>query len=478
MSAVHGVGPSARTEHDLLGERVVPGDALYGIQTLRARENFCLSPYRLHPALVRALAMVKQAAALANRDTKDLPQPLAAAIVAAAERIRAGEYADQFVVDPIQGGAGTSINMNVNEVIANLALISLGHNPGQYEIISPNTHVNMAQSTNDAVPTAIRLAAIGLCDDLLAALDRLQEELQAVAERTDAVLKMGRTHLQDAVPIRMGQEFAAYRQVVARARRRLAAARQGLLAINLGATAVGTGLNARPEYTTRVVEHLRVISGLDLHLADDLVDATQNVDALVEVSSALKGLALSLIKMTNDLRLMASGPRAGLGEVHLPALQPGSSIMPGKVNPVIPEVVAQVSFRVLGNDVTVGLAAQAGQFELNVMQPVLAFALFESLEMLRRALDTLCERCLTGLVANQERCRAMAEAGVGVATALAPHLGYELASEVARKAHQSGCSVRAVCLELGLLDGDTLDLVLDPLAMTRPGIAGSHLLAR
>lgn len=365
-----------RIEKDFLGEKEVPKDAYYGIQTMRAVENFPITGYRLDDALIRAIAIVKKAAALANADIGQLDRSVAAAIADAADEVIAGKLHDQFIVDPIQGGAGTSINMNANEVLANRALEILGKEKGDYKTVSPNSHVNMAQSTNDSVPTAIRISVIGALGTLLETMEELYEEFMAKAREFDGLIKMGRTHLQDAVPIRLGQEFEAYARVLKRDISRISAARESLYEVNMGATAVGTGLNADPEYMDKVVEYLADYSGFPIKRAENLVDATQNSDCYLEVSAALKVCMLNMSKIANDLRLMASGPRCGFGEINLPPRQPGSSIMPGKVNPVMAEVVNQSAFQVVGNDLTISMAAEAGQFELNVMGPVLVFSIF------------------------------------------------------------------------------------------------------
>ncbi len=371
-----------RIEHDLLGEKKVPIDAYYGIQTQRALENFPITGYRPHKELILAMVMVKKAAALANMQLGKLDKKRADAIIRAADEILSGQFLDQFVVDVIQGGAGTSLNMNVNEVIANRAIEILGGKKGDYTLISPNSHVNMSQSTNDVFPTAVRIAILKLVKSLLAELEHLHEALLKKSEEFDDVIKMGRTHLQDAVPIRLGQEFGAYARVINRDLHRIKAASEALKEVNIGATAVGTGLNAQIEYIESTIENLRKISGFQVYSAEDLVDATQNVDTLAAFSGSLKILGLNLSKIANDLRLMASGPRAGLHEINLPPVQPGSSIMPGKVNPVMAEVVNQVAFQVMGNDHTVALVAQAGQFELNVMEPVMVFNIIQSIEIL------------------------------------------------------------------------------------------------
>lgn len=465
-----------RVEKDFLGEKEVPKHAYYGVQTLRALENFPITGYRIHESLIKAMAMVKKAAALANMETGQLNRRIGEAIVQAAQEIIDGNLHDQFIVDPIQGGAGTSINMNANEVIANRALELLGFEKGDYFQVSPNTHVNMSQSTNDAFPTAIHISVLMMLDQLLATMDSLQESFSQKAKEFDSVIKMGRTHLQDAVPIRLGQEFEAYRKVLSRDILRISGSRQHLYEVNMGATAVGTGLNAEPRYIESVIKHLASITGLPIKGASDLVDATQNTDAYTEVSAALKVCMINMSKIANDLRLMASGPRAGLGEISLPARQPGSSIMPGKVNPVMAVVVNQVAFQVIGNDHTICLASEAGQLELNVMEPVLVFNLLQSISIMNNAFRAFKEYCLDGIRANEEVMKAYVEKSVGVITAVNPHLGYEVAARIAREAILTGKSVRELCLEHNVLTEEELDLILDPYEMTHPGIAGASLL--
>ncbi|SFA43676.1 aspartate ammonia-lyase [Anoxybacillus pushchinoensis] len=469
---------AVRIERDLLGEKEIPYDAYYGIQTMRAAENFPITGYRLHRELIQAMATVKKAAALANMETGQLPRRIGEAIVKAADEIIAGQWHDQFIVDPIQGGAGTSINMNTNEVIANRALEWLGERKGSYHIISPNTHVNMSQSTNDVFPTAIHIAVLKMIDQLLQTMKHMQDVFADQEKRFDHIIKhiikMGRTHLQDAVPIRLGQEFEAYRRVVARDMKRIAQSRQHLYEVNIGATAVGTGLNADPAYIERVIFHLVQLTRLPLVRAAHLVDATQNTDAYTEVSAALKVCMINMSKIANDLRLMASGPHAGLGEITLPARQSGSSIMPGKVNPVMAEVVNQVAFQVIGNDHTICLASEAGQLELNVMEPVLVFNLLQSLHMMDNVFRVFTDYCLAGIEANEERLKQHVENSIGVITAVNPYIGYEAASRVAKEALQTGKSVRELCIEYGLLNEKQLNDILDPYAMTSPGIAGKH----
>lgn len=457
-----------RLESDSLGALQVPDEAYYGVQTLRALENFPITGQRIHPAFIRALGHVKAAAAEANAAIGHLPEELYKPLLQAASELAEGKLDDHIVVDPIQGGAGTSLNMNANEVIANRALELMGQPKGSYDIIHPNAHVNMAQSTNDVIPTAFRIALIERLGRTIDALSTLQSALLKKAAQFDAVLKVGRTHLQDAVPIRLGQEFAAFAGAIGRDIERIRAAREGLYTVNMGATAVGTGLNADPAYIEQVISHLRARTGYPLRLAEDLVDATQNIDPLAHASGALKTCAVNLTKIANDLRLMASGPTAGLGEIRLPARQPGSSIMPGKVNPVMPEVVNQVAFRIMGNDLTVTLVAQAGQLELNVMQPVAFHALLESADALANVVDVFAKYCIEGIEANAEATRAQAESIPGLATALNPYIGYEAATEIAKAALASGRSLRDLVLERGLMDADLLDRILQPEALTSP----------
>ena len=465
-----------RLEKDFLGEKQVPQDALYGIQTLRAIENFPITGLRLHPSLIRAMALVKKAAALANAETGNLDAALADAIARAADEVMAGQWHAHFLVDPIQGGAGTSINMNTNEVLANRALELLGDQKGHYARLSPNTHVNMAQSTNDAFPTAMHIAVLDELKNLLASMRDLEATFARKAREFDHVIKMGRTHLQDAVPIRLGQEFEAYRRVLARDIDRIALTGAHLRQVNMGATAVGTGLNADPAYIRAVVQHLADLSGHPITSADDLIDATQNTDGYTEVSAMLKVCMMNMSKVANDLRMMASGPRCGFGELQLPARQPGSSIMPGKVNPVIAEVVNQVAFQVIGNDTTVCLASEAGQFELNVMEPVLIFNLIQSITMMTNVFTVFRKHLLEDLRANEDRMRAYVEGSVGVVTAINPHVGYETAARLAKQAIDTGRPIRDVVLESGALTAAELDVILNPYNMTSPGISGAELL--
>lgn len=467
-----------RIEHDFIGEMEVPAGAYYGIQTARALENFPITGSQLDRELIRAMGIVKKASALANMEVGLLDERRGRAIAGASQEVMDGKFNGQFVVDPIQGGAGTSINMNANEVIANRAIEILGGQLGDYSVVSANNHVNMSQSTNDAFPTALRIALLNKARGLLQATGEVEKELRHKSLEFDDILKIGRSHLQDAVPVRMGQEFGAYADVVARSIQRLKLACEGLLTINMGATAIGTSLNADLDYVERIIEKLQKITGMDLRLADNLVDATQNTDAFVELSSSMKNLATVLSKIANDLRLLASGPYCGLKEINLPQMQPGSSIMPGKVNPVIPEVVNQVAFQVTGNDLVVTLASGAGQFELNVMEPVMAFNLLQSINILTNVQYVFAGRCIRGITANRERCQEMVESSVCIVTALSPHLGYEMSSSIAKRAMQQGRKVRDIVLERGLMSEEELDKVLDVYGMTRMGISGKEFLAK
>ncbi|MDR7077653.1 aspartate ammonia-lyase [Neobacillus niacini] len=467
-----------RIEKDFLGEKEIPFEAYYGIQTMRAVENFPITGYRIDDSLIKALAMVKKAAAIANMNTTRLYKGLANVIIQAADEIIAGKWDDQIIVDPIQGGAGTSMNMNVNEVIANRGLELLGHPKGDYFHLSPNTHVNMSQSTNDVFPTAIHIATLTLLEKLLVTMDDMQKVFKQKAVQFEKVIKMGRTHLQDAVPIRLGQEFEAYSRVLSRDINRIKHTREHLLEVNMGATAVGTGLNADPKYIKDVVTQLAGISGFPLVNAEHLVDATQNTDAYTEVSATLKVCMMNMSKIANDLRLMASGPRAGLGEIRLPARQPGSSIMPGKVNPVMPELINQIAFQVIGNDNTICLASEAGQLELNVMEPVLVFNLLQSISIMNNGFRAFTEHCLAGIEANEERLKEYVDKSVGIITAVNPHLGYEVAARIAREATITGKSVRELCLQYDVLTEEELDIILNVYEMTKPGIAGEALLDR
>ncbi len=461
-------GSAMRREHDLLGERDVPADALYGVQTLRALENFPISGVCIgdFPTLIAALASVKEAAARANEELGLLDPKIADAIVTAAESLRRGEHSEQFPVDMIQGGAGTSTNMNANEVIANLALESLGRSRGEYDVVHPNNHVNLSQSTNDVYPTAVKLALHASISDLQSAMGALAGAFLRKGEEFSSFIKMGRTQLQDAVPMTLGQEFTAFAHTMLEDVDRLGEAQALIREINMGATAIGTGINAPAGYAEAVRRHLSRVTGLALITAPDLVEATADTGVFVQLSGVLKRCAVKLSKICNDLRLLSSGPRAGLGEINLPPMQPGSSIMPGKVNPVIPEVVNQVCFDVIGGDVTVTMAAEAGQLQLNVFEPIIAYRLLRGIATLRNACDVLRERCVEGITANPDRMRMFVEHSIGIVTALVPSIGYEAASEIARTALLSGRGVYELVLERRLLTREELDRALDPEAMT------------
>ena len=459
-----------RVEHDLLGDRAIPDAAYYGVHTLRAVENFPITgnPISIYPDLIRALASIKQAAAIVNCELGLLDNEIKDVIVKACEDIRGGKLHEQFVVDVIQGGAGTSTNMNANEVIANLALEHLGHKRGEYQYLHPNEHVNMSQSTNDVYPTALKVATYSGIFALVDAMAVLRRAFEAKADEFSDVLKMGRTQLQDAVPMTLGQEFSTYAVMLGEDEERLKEAAMLICEINLGATAIGTGINAHPEYAGRVCRRLADITGIPLVTAPNLVEATQDCGAFVQLSGVLKRVAVKLSKTCNDLRLLSSGPRAGLGEINLPPMQAGSSIMPGKVNPVIPEVVNQIAFEVIGNDVTVSFAAEAGQLQLNAFEPIIAHSLFKSVTHLRQGCLTLAERCVKGITANRERLRAVVENSIGVVTALNPYIGYANATAVAQQALTTGKSVYELVLEKKLLSKAQLEEILQPDVLTKP----------
>jgi aspartate ammonia-lyase len=459
-----------RLEHDLLGDREVPVERYYGVQTLRALENYNLTgiPISHYPRLINSLGLIKKAAALANAELGLLEPRLGRAIAAACDLLIAGQHHSEFVVDVIQGGAGTSTNMNANEVIANLALEQLGYEKGRYDILHPLNHVNMSQSTNDVYPTALRITLSKKMDGLLEEMEGLRKAFAAKAREFADVIKMGRTQLQDAVPMTLGQEFGAWAVMVGEDMSRVREAQALIHEINMGATAIGTGLNAHPKYASVVTAKLAELSGVPVVESHNLVEATQDTGAYVQLSGVLKRVAVKLSKICNDLRLLASGPRAGLYEINLPPMAPGSSIMPGKVNPIIPEVVNQVAFEVIGNDLTVTLAAEAGQLELNVMEPIIAYNLFTSLDLLGRACRTLTERCILGITANRDACRRMVERSIGLVTALNPYIGYEKSTEIANLALASGESVYEIVLEKGYLSKAELDEILSPENMTRP----------
>ncbi len=461
-----------RLEHDSIGEKRVPADAYYGIQTLRASENFYITGLTMHPELINSVAQIKKAAAITNFEIGELDRRRTDAIVRACNEIIAGKLHDQFIVDPIQGGAGTSLNMNANEVIANRALEILGEEKGNYEVINPNDDVNRGQSTNDVFPSCGRMTALRLICLAQEQLRRLYDALHDKANEFDRVIKMGRTQLQDAVPIRLGQEFRAYSNAIMRDINRFENAKDEMSILNLGGTAIGTGLNADVQYLHRVVKNICFLSGLNLVQSYDLIDATQNLDAYVTVSGIIKSCAVNLSKMSNDLRLMSSGPRTGLGEINLPAKQNGSSIMPGKINPVIPEVVNQVAFNIIGNDMTITMAAEAGQLELNAFEPIIFYNLFQSIETLTFAVKTLVDNCIVGITANKEHCRELVDNSIGIVTAICPYVGYEKASQIAKEALSKNMKVRDLILRDKLISEDQIDTILDPFTMTEPGILG------
>jgi len=462
----HSIPP--RIERDSLGERELPGDVYYGIQTARAVENFPVSGWKPFPSFVTATIQIKKAAAHVNASLGALDPSIAKAIEAAADEVLAGKLRDQFVVDPFQAGAGTSHNMNANEVLANRAIELLGGAKGDHSIVHPNDHVNMGQSTNDVIPTAMRLAALELTDKLILTIDHLAATFRERANEFDGIVKSGRTHLQDATPIRLGQEFGAYAAAMQKNSNRIARAADELKEIGLGGTAVGTGLNAAPGYRKRVVEELSVITRQKLRASEDYFEAMQSMSPFVALSGALRTLATDLIRICNDLRLLASGPNTGLGEINLPAVQPGSSIMPGKVNPVMAEMTTMVCFQVIGNDTAIATAAQAGQLELNVMMPVIAFNLLMSLTIMNNALVALRTRCVDGITANEERCRWYAEHSVSLVTVLSPKIGYARAAELAKQAINSGRTIREQMIESGEFSSEEVDRLLDARAMTNP----------
>lgn len=464
------VSGRTRSEHDLLGDRDVPAEAYYGIQTLRAMENFNISGVTLnfYPVFVQALAMVKLAAAKANNELGLLNDTITDAIVGACDEIIKGKFHKNFAVDMIQGGAGTSTNMAANEVIANRALEILGHKKGEYQYCHPNNHVNLSQSTNDAYPTSVKIALILNNARFIEVLKDLIESFHSKARDFRDVIKMGRTQLQDAVPMTLGQAFEAYAVTLSEEIERLEQNVQLFLEVNMGATAIGTGINSEPGYSDLCIKYLKEVTGLDIKLAGNLIEATQDTGAFIMYSSAIKRLAVKLSKISNDLRLLSSGPRTGFNEINLPPMQPGSSIMPGKVNPVIPEVVNQIAFKVIGNDLTVTLASEAGQLELNVMEPVITQSIFESVEMLKNGMEVLRFRCIDGITANEKRCRELVQNSIGLVTALNPALGYEVCSKLAKEALKNNRSVYDLVLEQNLLSKEELDNILTPENMIRP----------
>ena len=456
---------SYRIEADSIGTKQVPAEAYYGVQSLRGCENFQITGQKLRSEFIDSLAEIKKACAICNFAVGELDENIMKAICQACDEILEGKFHDQFICDPIQGGAGTTANMNANEVIANRAIEILGGIKGDYTIVHPNDHVNRAQSTNAVIPTAAKMTTIKLLKKAIVQMEKLNEALLTKAEEFYGIIKMGRTQMQDAVPIRLGAEFGAYSKAISRDIKRLTKAMKGMDSINLGGTAVGTALNANPKYVNALAPTLSEISGLALRKAEDLVDGTQNLDTFAFVSATLKTCAISCSKIANDLRLMSSGPRCGFEEINLPAMQNGSSIMPGKVNPVIPEVMSQAAFCIMGNDVCITMAAEAGQLELNYAEPVLYHKLFESIVALTGAVQTFTDNCVSGITANEERCRELVEGSVGVITAICPTVGYAESADIAKTAIKSGESVRAVLKSKGLFSDEEVEKILDPETM-------------
>ncbi len=458
----------SRMEHDSIGALNVPAEAYYGVQSMRAATNFQITHRPLHPVLIDSIVMVKKAAAITNEKSGKLDQQIVQAIIQACDEILDGNLRDQFIVDAIQGGAGTSANMNANEVIANRAIEILGGTKGDYSVVHPNDHVNMSQSTNDVIPTAGKITVLKLLPQTIKELEKLEKAMEEKEAEFDDILKMGRTQLQDAVPMRLGQSFGAFAHVLKRDIKRLKNVMDEMKVLNIGATAIGTAINVAPYYLANISYELSKVAGISLKQADDLIDATQNLDGFVSVSRVLKTCAVDISKISNDLRLMSSGPRTGLSEINLPARQNGSSIMPGKINPVIPEVVSQVAYLIIGHDYTITMAAEAGQLELNAFEPVLFHHLFESIDTLKEAAATLTKHCITGITANKGQCEEYIEKSVGISTALCPYIGYAKSAEIAKKSLKTGISVKELVLEEGLLKEEELKEILKPEKMTQP----------
>jgi len=454
-----------RIESDSIGEKRVPASAYYGVQSMRARENFRISGTKVHPEFIRAITEIKKAAAITNRDVGVIEPRIANAMVEACDDILAGKLQDSFIVDAVQGGAGTSLNMNANEVVANRAIEILGGKKGDYSIVHPNDHANCAQSTNDVFPSAGKIALIRLLEKAIAQLEVFRTSLLRKADEFSHVIKMGRTEMQDAVPISFGQSFCAYAEAIKRDIKRFRGAISELSVLNMGGTAIGTGINAERAYIEGIVPTLADVTGLKLTQAEDLVDATQNLDCFVFVSGIVKSCAVNLSKMANDLRLMSSGPRTGFGEINLPAKQNGSSIMPGKINPVIPEVVSQISFNVIGNDTTVTMAAEAGQLELNAFEPIIFYCLFESLEMLTNGVEVFTKDCIEGITVNEDNCEDEVERSIGLVTALCPYIGYTRAATIAKRALREKRNVRDVLIEENVIRKEEMEAILDPHTM-------------
>lgn len=465
-----------RQEKDSIGILKVPKEALYGANALRAEQNFKITGNKMDKQFIKALVEVKKTCALVNNEVGHLDDKRTKFIVEACDKLLKGENLDQIICDPIQGGAGTSFNMNINEILANMSNLALGGQLGVYDKVHPNDHVNKGQSTNDTIPTSGKIAMIRYFKQLKDENLKLKESFEKKAEEFDEYIKMGRTHLQDAIPIRLGQEFKAYAAPLKRGERRFDLAIEALSYVNLGGTAIGTGLNANQNYFDKIVPKLSEITGLDLKQVDDLIEGTQNLDCFAYASSILKVYALSLSKICNDLRLLSSGPKTGIGDIVLPSMQAGSSIMPGKVNPVIPEVVNQVAFLVAGNDLTISMAVEAGQLELNVFEPVLFYKMFESLKALRGAINSLRINCIEGIRADQEKLREEVESSIGIITALAPHIGYEKSASVAKEALKTGQSIKKIIIDKKIMPMNDLERVLDYYKMTSPGVVADDLL--
>lgn len=461
-----------RIESDSIGEKKVPKDAYYGVQTLRGANNFNITGLKLNEEFIKSIIQVKKAAAITNREIGLLNEEVSKAIISACNEILEGNFYEDFIIDPIQGGAGTSMNMNANEVIANRSIELLGGEKGNYDIVNPNDHVNMGQSTNDVIPTSGKITSLKLISKAVNKLNELCNAFDKKAEEFKGVIKMGRTQLQDAVPITLGQEFKAYSAVIRRDIKRIEKIKDELKILNIGGTAIGTGINADEKYVSKIVPNLCKVTGMELYQAEDLIDGTQNLDGFSAVSGAIKTCAVNLSKIANDLRLMSSGPRTGLGEINLPAMQNGSSIMPGKVNPVIPEVINQIAFNIIGNDVTVNMAVEAGQLELNAFEPVIFYNVFQSIETLTNGVDTLINNCILDITANRERCSELVNNSVGIVTAICPYIGYSYAAKIAKKAISTGESVKKIILNEGILKEAQINELINPLQMIKPGIMG------
>ncbi len=454
-----------REEYDSIGAKLIPSEAYYGVQSLRGAENFPITGRGMHPHLLRAIVELKKAAAITNRDVGALDVRIANAIIGACDEMLEGRLLENFITDAMQGGAGTSVNMNANEIIANRAIEMLGGQKGDYRIVHPNDHVNCGQSTNDVVPSAARIATIRLLEQALEALKRLQGVFAEKSREFQTVIKMGRTEMQDAVPISFGQVFGAYASALMRDIKRFGLAIEEMLFINMGGTAIGTSVNAHPDYVKGVAANIQKVTRLEIKQADDLVDATQNLDSFVFVSGIVKSCAVTLTKIASDIRLMSSGPRTGFGEINIPPKQNGSSIMPGKVNPVMSEMMSQVAFHIIGNDTTITLAAGAGQLELNAFEPVMLYSLFESLDTLRNGINVFRSECIEGITVNAAKCRHDVENSIGIVTALCPYIGYTKAASIAKQALREGRSVRCVLLDESILPAEELDRILDPMKM-------------